>query len=156
MQTPFCTTSKKLGVHRGGCRRENFTQRHGRVQTDIFLLHLPLGLDQPTPVCLLPVGQLVFFSLVCAIMVCSIQKRVTEPGGAFWRERRQNLSGGALCLLWEGIGESKVGLEQCESLARGKELWDEDSAEGREVRRRISRESGLESCGETCAWPVIL
>lgn len=84
--------------------------------------------------CLAPVGQLVFFSLVCAIMVCSTQKRVTEPGGALQRERRQSLPGVALCLPWEGIGESKAGLGQCESLAGGKGLWDGGTAEGREVR----------------------
>lgn len=150
MQIPFCSTSQELEVHRSGCRRGNLAQRLGRAQTDIFLLHLLLGLDQPTPVCLLPVGQLVFFSLVCAVMVCSSQKRVTEPGGAFWRERRQSLPGGALCLPWEGIGESKVGLGQCESLTRGEELWDEDSAEGREVKEEDKQRIKLESC-ETCA-----
>lgn len=66
-------------------------------------------------------------------MGCSIQKRVTEPGRALWRERRQSLPGGALCLPWEGNGESKVGLEQW-SLDGCKGLWDEDTAEGREVR----------------------
>lgn len=49
-------------------------------------------------------------------------------------ERRQSLPGVALCLPWEGIGESKAGLGQCESLAGGKGLWDGDTAEGREVR----------------------
>lgn len=43
--------------------------------------------------CLALVGQLVFvFTCLCyGSTTCSIKKRVTEPGGALRRERRQSL-----------------------------------------------------------------
>lgn len=43
--------------------------------------------------CLALVGQLAFvFTCLCyGSMTCSIKKRVTEPGGALRRERRQSL-----------------------------------------------------------------
>lgn len=155
VQIPFCTTSKELEEHRGGCRRENLVQRHGRVQTDIFLMHLPLGLDQPNLVSVFgPSRTAGIFSLVCAVVVCYIQKRVTEPGGALWREGRQSLPEGALCLPWEGIGESSVGWDNVRAWLEVKGCGMRTLLRAERSRRRIRRESGLESCGETCARSV--
>lgn len=152
VQIPFGISSKELRVHRGGDRRENLVWRSGRVQTDIFLLHLLLGLDQPNTVSTFGPSRragICLTCLRCGTMGRSIKKRVTEPGGDLKTERRQSLPEGALCLPWgEKIRESRVELGECQSLARCKGLQDRDTAEGSneqmcgQASERMSRELG--------------